>query len=315
MLSSLKVKRILWVCLFLFIAMNAVAFIHAYKFTHFSTRKTTRTKDPKELSAIDKATILLSGIDNPRPTGQALPQYPYEKITVKSSAELACWNIPVKNAIGTVILFHGYAGEKSSLLTRAEEFRKLGYTTFLVDFMGSGDSGGKATSIGYREARQVKDCFDYIQAHGENHIMLFGTSMGSAAILKALHDYDFTPQGIILECPFGSLYTTVCARFRLMHVPTFPMAGLLSFWGGVQHGYWAFSHNPAQYAEAVDCPALLLFGEQDDRVTLEETNLIYANLKGRKTLKTYPNAGHALFTEENKDNWTIDVAAFINSIP
>ena len=29
------------------------------------------------------------------------------------------------------------------------------------------------------------------------------------------------------------------------------------FWGGVQQGYWAFSHNPVEYAKSVKCPTLL----------------------------------------------------------
>lgn len=309
-----KIKRVLWALAIVFVALNVVAFIHAYKFTHFSHRKSIRTKDPKELSVTDKLKTLLTGIDNPRPVNKSLPAHPYQKIRVSSSAELACWRIPVQNARGTVILFHGYSGEKSSLLTRADEFMKLGYNTFLVDFMGSGGSSGNSTTIGYAEAQQVKDCFEYLRANGEQHIILFGTSMGAAAILKALNDFPITPDGIILECPFGSLYKTVRARFKLMGVPDFPMASVLTFWGGVQNGYWAFSHNPSTYAGAVTCPTLLLFGEQDDRVSREETDLIYANLRGDKVLKTYPDAGHNVFVGRNQEIWIADVSDFLSTI-
>lgn len=218
----------------------------------------------------------------------------------------------VPHAKGTVILFHGYAGEKSSLLTRAKEFRKLGYNTVLVDFMGSGGSSGDGTSIGYTEAVQVRDCFEYISKQSK-HVILFGTSMGAAAILKAMDDYILPVASLILECPFGSLYKTVCARFELMHVPAVPMAALLCFWGGVQNGYWAFSHNPSTYAKSVSCPVLLLFGEDDDRVTREETDLIFANLKGRKHLKVYTGIGHAIFTKSNEKLWVKDVASFLRT--
>jgi pimeloyl-ACP methyl ester carboxylesterase len=184
----------------------------------------------------------------------------------------------------------------------------------LVDFLGSGDSDGNATTIGYNEADQVKRCYDYAQGDGEKNIFLFGTSMGAVAIIKAIDDYKISPKGILLECPFGSLYDTVCARFRLMNVPAFPMAGLLTFWGGVQHGYWAFSHNPVEYARAVSCPTLLLFGEQDDRVSLEETNRLFSNLKGPKVLNTYPNEGHNFFTPTNQPKWIQDVSQFLGRI-
>jgi hypothetical protein len=86
--------------------------------------------------------------------------------------------------------------------------------------------------------------------------------------------------GIILECPFGTLYKTTCARFDNMGVPAFPMAGILLFWGSVQNGFWAFSHQPEEYAKAVKCPALLLYGEKDEKVSRKEIDIIFENLAG-----------------------------------
>lgn len=303
-------KRVLWGSLFLFLLLNVVAFQHAYKFTHFSDQDVARTKDPTELSIYSKIKLLLTGVDNPKPKHKSLPTHPYKTIQVQSRNQLECWSIEIKNAKGTVILFHGFSGEKSSLLTRADEFIKLGYNTFLVDFTGSGGSEGNTTTIGFKEAQEVKDCFEFIQQQGEQNIILFGTSMGAAAILKASEDYSLQPNALVLECPFGSLYQTVCARFKIMGVPTFPMAGLLTFWGGVQSGYWAFNHNPSNYAKSVTCPTLLLFGQQDDRVSQEETDLIFKNLQGTKFLKNYPHAGHLVFTDDNQAEWRTDVSTF-----
>ncbi|MBT1690726.1 alpha/beta hydrolase [Dawidia soli] len=296
------------------VVINAVAFLHAYTFTHFSASNVARTKDPKELSVFAKASLLFTGIDNPRPQSKEQPADAFETIYVQSTGKLQCWRLAQPGARGTVLLFHGYAGEKSSLLSRAAEFRKMGYHTLLVDFTGSGGSEGNSTSVGYTEAIQVKDCFEYLAGTGEKNIILFGTSMGAAAVLKAMSDYGIKPAATVLECPFGSLYNTVCARFTLMHVPSFPMAGLLTFWGGVQHGYWAFAHNPADYAERATCPTLLLFGAQDDRVTVAETERIFANLPQPKTLQIYPDAGHNVFTTGNQPAWVRDVTAFVGTL-
>jgi len=308
-------NKIIWTVGVLFLAANLVAYQHAYKFTHF-TGNVVRTSDPKELPVLSKIGLLFTGIDNPHPQNKTLPAQPYKEVKIKSTTTLDCWQIDTPESKGTVVMFHGYAGEKSSLLTRADVFINQGYSVFMVDFMGSGSSEGNKTSIGFTEAEQVKDCFDYIQLQGEKRILLFGTSMGSAAVLKALKDNpSVDPAGIILECPFGSLYRTVAARFKLMGVPAFPMAGLLCFWGGVQNGYWAFEHNPIDYASAVKCPTLLLFGEQDDRVSREETDALFANLKGPKTLKAYPQEGHNVFSGTNRDNWIADVTGFVAILP
>lgn len=303
-------RKILYSTLFVFVVINAVAYRHAYMFTHFSKDEVQRTKDPKELSTLEKAKTLFMGINNPRPKHKQLPDSVFATVNVESTVLLEGWLIERQDSRGTVIMFHGYAGEKSSLLGRANEFLKLGYKVLLIDFMGSGGSEGNSTSIGFKEAEQVRDCFNYVVNRGENNILLFGTSMGAAAILKAMDDYSLNAASIILECPFGSLYETVKARFRLMNAPTFPMAGLLCFWGGVQNGYWAFSHNPIEYANGVNKPTLLLFGMLDNRVSLQETEMIFENLKGEKTLKVYQSEGHDVFSD-NEAIWSQDVAGFL----
>lgn len=85
--------------------------------------------------------------------------------------------IDTEKSKGTVLLFHGYGGEKSQLIKKSDEFIKLGFSTMLVDFMGSGNSEGNQTTIGYKESEEVKTTFEYIRQTGEKNIILFGTSM------------------------------------------------------------------------------------------------------------------------------------------
>ena len=304
--------KLLWIGLIFFLVVNVVAYNHAYQFTHFTGAVGSKIPNAYELSGPEKIKALFWGVATPRPTNKKLPPGPYKLVKLKSNKLIAGWLMQVPAPKGTVILFHGYGGEKSGLLANALTLQKLGYSTFLVDFMGSGESAGNQTTIGFHEAAQVETCFTYIQQHLGGKIYLFGTSMGAVAILKALQDYPLQPSGIILECPFSSLYETTCARFRLLHIPSFPFAGLLLFWGSVQNNFWAFSHNPTTYAQAVTCPVLLLYGEQDPKVSRPEINQIYANLNGPKQLKTYPCAGHENYLVKYPQKWTSDVVAFLS---
>src|SRR5690606_28446813 len=111
--------------------VNAVACQHAYRFTHLSQQKKERTRDPEELSALTNARILFTGIDNPKPKHSALPRHSFNTVPIRSDVQLEAWHIQAPDPKGTVIVFHGYAGEKSSLITRAEEFLRLGYNTLL----------------------------------------------------------------------------------------------------------------------------------------------------------------------------------------
>lgn len=309
--SRKLIKRSAWALLFVFLLANVIAFNQAWRFTHFSAAAEIKTKAPDQLSFRDKIKALFLGVSNPRPENKVAPDQKFETLFISSDVKLECWSISAENPAGTVILFHGYSGCKSMMLDKAAGFLKMNYNTLLVDFRGSGGSEGNQTTVGFEEAEDVKACCRYLVQKGEQRIFLFGTSMGAAAILKCMQDTTLKPAGLILECPFGSLYETTVARFHSMHLPVFPMAALLDFWGGAQHGFWAFSHSPRTYARHVTTPVLLLWGGRDEKVSREEINDIYANLKGRKKLDIFPLAGHEDYLLRYKKEWADEVGDFL----
>lgn len=307
-------RRILYFLLIIFILMNVMAALHAYKFTHFDVSAGVKTKDPVKLSFTEKLKAVLLGVSNPRPQNITKPKVAFQTIRVKTNKEIECWLIKARNPKGTVILCHGYSAAKSSTLEKAEIFLSLGYNTMLIDFMGSGGSEGNQTTIGFYEAQEVKSAFDYLKNKGEKNIVLFGTSMGAAAIMKCQNDYNMNAEALILECPFGSMLQTVQARFKNMHLPAFPMANLLVFWGGVENNFNAFDHNPVDYALGIKCPVLLLYGQRDDKVSPAETNAIYRNLSNIKDLKMFPLAGHEDYLSLYRKAWTTDVSSFLSAL-
>lgn len=306
------IKKILLGFLILFILFNSLAFIQAYRFTHYSLDSDVKTEAGG--GALSTLKILITGIDNPRPENKEEPRLDYETIYIESNVNLECWTINSVESKATVILFHGYAGAKIDMLERAYQLYKMGYNAVLVDFMGSGGSGGNITTIGYKEAENVKDVYEYVKSKGEKNIVLLGTSMGAAAILKSINDYELSPRAIILECPYASMLETISIRCQIMGIPSFPTAQILAFWGGVQHGFNAFSMKPSEYAKQVDMPTLLIYGEKDNRVGKQETQRIYNNLNGVKTLKIFTESGHADYLEKEKSRWIGDVELFFDNV-
>lgn len=297
------------ICIIIF---NIEAAYHAYKFTHYSKNEELKRTDSNKLTLIDKVKVLVFGVNNPRPKNLQSPEQQFETIYLKSNKQIECWRIVASESKGNIILFHGFTSEKASMLGRANEFIALGYSVLLVDFMGSGGSEGNQTTIGYYEAEQVKSCYDYLSQNNEENIYLYGTSMGAAAILKAIKDFDLKPEGIILECPFGTMYKTVANRFTSMGVPQIPFVPLLVFWGGLVNGFWGFSHNPIDYASYVSCPTLLFHGDKDSKVTKEEISEIFDNLNGKKVLKQYESVGHDNIYSNNREQWIKDITDFMS---
>lgn len=278
--------------------------MHAWKFTHFDNSHLQKTTDSGSISFFEKLSIVLTGVNNPRPENTTFPAVPYVSIAIPDKDTLDSWYLPVHNAKGTVAIFHGYGGEKSSMLDKAYEFNNLGYNTLLVDFFGCGRSSGNSVTIGFHEASNVAAAYKMLHEMGEEKIILFGTSMGAAAIMKALHDNNsLKPDAVILECPFGSMKETVYNRFKNLNLPAFPFADLLLVWGGIQNNFNAFKHNPREYSLKIAVPVLLIYGEKDLKVKRKEIDDIYKNLQGPKKLLLLPNAGHENYLNKYSEEW------------
>ncbi len=311
MKKKILLKRFAWSLLFLFLALNIIAAMHAYKFTHFTTEEVE--KSGTDAGFWEKAKMAITGIDNPRPENLPANDSRIKEVVLDDDYNTSCWYAEADSSIGTAIICHGYGGCKSSMLDKMDQFLKMHYSVLVPDFMGCGETKGNQCTIGYFESKQVTACYNYlVNEKGEENVVVFGTSMGAVAIMKSLSEDSISPHAAILECPFGSMYKTTCARFDMMGMPGFPMAGLLVFWGGVENGFWAFGHNPVEYAKNVNVPVLLLYGEKDPKVSREEIDEIYTNLKGTKQLLTFPEAGHENYLNEYGEQWQNAVQSFLD---
>jgi pimeloyl-ACP methyl ester carboxylesterase len=305
--SSIILKKISYAFLIVFICMNIIAMLHAYRFTHFEKANGSKTPLHQHLSMGEKINALIFGIRNPKPLNKELPSIPYHDIYIDTNQQTSGWLTQKENAKGTFILCHGYASERSSLLQHAYILDSLGYRCLLIDFQGSGNSKGNSTTIGFEESGQVSQAVNYMKNMGEENIYLLGNSMGAAAIMKALNDEPLPIRSVILESPFGSLLETVKSRFKIMKIPSFPMANLLTFWGGALNGFNSFNHNPKEYAIGIKCPVLLMRGALDDRIGMEENEAIYKNIPSKKQLIIFPKAGHENFLNHYRTEWKEEV--------
>jgi len=312
----LLLRRILRIVFFLFIVLNIIVAFHAYKFTHFYPENEISVKKPEEMNGWDKTKAILFGVNYAKSKNTLPTDTVFQTINFKTKDGLSieAWYDTIKSALGTVILFHGHGASKSKVLTEANAFQSMGYNTLLVDFRAHGGSDGRVCTIGFEEAEEVKLAFDYIQQKGEKNTILWGISMGAAAITAAIHQYKISPTKIILEMPFGRLKDAVKGRLKVMGLPNEPFATLLTFWGGAEQGFWAFNYNPDDYSKDINCPVLLQWGKKDARVSEQETNSIFNKIGTKnKKLVIYENAKHESLCKHDNEKWRKEVGNFLKS--
>ncbi|MDP4283842.1 MAG: alpha/beta fold hydrolase [Bacteroidota bacterium] len=307
-------KILIWTFLIFFILINFISATNAYKFTHFYNPGEVVIKPESKKTTWDHVTDIIFGKDYIKKKNIPIPDsFSKVIITTKDQIKLEGWYNKANNPIGSVALFHGYGDNKTDILEEGKSFLNMGFNVLLLDFRGQGSSGGNTCTIGYSEAEDVKLGYNFLKAKGEKNIVLWGISMGAASITHAIDEYHLQPSKVILEMPFATMENAVEGQLRTMHLPGEPLGVLLAFWGGIEHGFWAFNVNPDEYVKNIHCPVLMQVGLHDERVTPKEREEIFENLRQPKRLVIYNNSGHESLCKKEHLKWLASVSAFLNS--
>lgn len=141
-------------------------------------------------------------------------------------------------------------------------------------------------------------------------VVLYGFSMGGAAMLRAAATEDLPIDGMIVESVYDRLPTTVAHRFEGMGLPSFPGTELLMFWGSIELGAAAWRIAPVDDAIRVHTPTLLMAGTADARVHASETEAIAASLSNGRYVPLH-GAGHAPGFKTKPEVWRTAVDRFL----
>ncbi len=152
----------------------------------------------------------------------------------------------------------------------------------------------------------------------ERHVFAGGRGIALEAWLvpcpdARVADDDLRPAAIVVECPFDTLIGAVRHRFSRHGLPSFPLADLLVFWGGAQEGFDALGFRPVDLAPRVRVPTLLMNGDQDEWVRVEEARAIFDALPGPKTLHFFAGVGHDSGLRNRPDEWKAVVGDFLEN--
>lgn len=125
------------------------------------------------------------------------------------------WMPADKPSTKTVVIGHGYTADWREVIAVADPLREKGYNCFLFDFRAHGASGGKKTSLGFHEAKDLAAAIDTVKTvfkEESSKVYYLGHSMGAAAMLMAPKSLESFPEawaklnnqvsGIILDAPY-----------------------------------------------------------------------------------------------------------------
>ena len=130
----------------------------------------------------------------------------FEPVTISTGdgERLAGWWVPAPGALGTVLIFHGNAGNISHRLDYLAMFHKLGHNSLIIDYRGYGASTGAPSEQGtYRDAQAAWGWLLRERKLAAGDIVVFGESLGGA--VAAWLAARVAPRGLVLASTFTSV--------------------------------------------------------------------------------------------------------------
>lgn len=197
-------------------------------------------------------------ITTPEQVGLA---YESVEITTTDNETLHGWFVPAPAATatkGTVLFFHGNAGNISQRLYYLAMLAELGYATFIFDYRGYGRSSGSPSESGtYLDAQAAWHYLTATKGIPPAHVVLFGESLGGAvaAWLAAREK----PGALVLASTFTSVPDMAAKIY-----PYLPVR-LLS----------RFEYNTLEYLRSVTCPVFVAHSPQDEIVPFEQGRALF----------------------------------------
>jgi fermentation-respiration switch protein FrsA (DUF1100 family) len=214
--------------------------------------------------------------DVPTPEALGLTNVESVTFTTTDGVTLHGWFFPgAESASATVLVCNGNGGHLAYRAGLASALRAHGLNVLLFDYRGYGRSGGAPTETGL--AADSRAARAYLLQRAETRrtrLVYFGESLGGAVAIELAEAHP--PAGLVLRSPFTSM-----VDMARLHYPLLPADLLLRD-----------RYPSLDRIARVRAPLLVIAGDQDRIIPLENTRRLYDAASTDKKLVVVPGADH-----------------------
>lgn len=231
--------------------------------------------------------------------------------------ELAAWYLPARNGC-TLICCHGIHDNRGQWLAQvARLHERSGYGAVLFDFAGHGHSDSGMVTYGVRERDDVAAIIAWLRERGDvnmDGLAIMGYSLGAITATLAAATLPEL-RALVIESGFADLQHDIAQLFtRFTHLPAFPLANLVVWWGQRLADVRLSDIRPAQVIGQVSPRATLIIADLDDELADEpyDGERLYASAGEPKALWQVEGAGHVQAYWRSPDEWITRVGDFLD---
>lgn len=240
---------------------------------------------------------------NVSPSQFGMQDFDQLKVEVEEGIFLQGWLIPGLKKNPVVVLIPGYQGTRKTMLPYAQFLYRAGYTTFLYDPRGQGESDGDCICGSYL-AEDLGKIINTLKEVGYSKFVLFGLSLGAVgAIIAGSQNPEVI--GVIADSGFANM------REGLRKSPLFfarllfdnpILYSLLSYFGRLYlYNYFKVWINPFERTNALNCVdkvrnILIIHAKEDQLISVNNAIMLFDKAKsgknGVKELWVVQNSAH-----------------------
>lgn len=199
-------------------------------------------------------------------------------------------------AHATLIVCHGWPGDKADMLGVAEALCEAGFNALAFDFRNWGESGRGPVTLGHRESQDVVGAVRFLREQHPGRaraIGVAGVSMGAAAAILAAAR---TPEigAVVADSSYARLDEAVRHVSRRLWRP---LAPLVSSWA-LRVGRHLAGTPPGRaspldaIAQISPRPVMIIHGARDRLTDVRSAQLLFRACGHPKTLWIVEGAGH-----------------------
>jgi pimeloyl-ACP methyl ester carboxylesterase len=222
----------------------------------------------------------------------------YDDLTLRTGdgVDINAWYIPCEGADRTLLWFHGNAGNMGDRVEQIRVYRdRWRVHQLVIDYRGYGRSDGDLSEEGtYEDARTAVKYLVEQRNVPPDRLVLFGRSLGAAVAVQMALEFDCA--GLMLESPFASI--------REMAKVHYPVIGSLF--------PLRIRYESIAKIGRLRVPLLILHGDRDDIVPLNQGRKLYDAAPEPKQLFIVRDAGHNDILERADERYYQTVWDFLH---
>ena len=222
-----------------------------------------------------RSLIYPAGAAAPRLADHNLPGLEEVETDTHPGLTLTHWfHAPAKPGAPLIVFFHGNASDLSNAVAKMRPFIDAGYGLLATGYRGYSGNPGRPSEEGLiADARSVID-WAHHQGYERDRLVYFGESLGTAVAVKMASEHP--PSALVLEAPPSSIADVAAAHY--WYLPVRPLI----------RDPWK-SH---ERIGSVDCPVLILHGENDPVVPVRFGRKLFEAAAEPKEAIWHPTALH-----------------------